>query len=219
MTAAPLARSRMHSDARRAGIFDEAIRIIGERGYRGFSINDLARRCCLTTAGLLHHVSSKEALLVAVLEECDRRDRASVAEDLGPERGLPATRDQALAVLRAIVANNVRQPDHVRLRTMLIVESLGEDHPAHAYFRCRRKAVYADIEAVVAPYAEDAAATARQISATMLGLEVQWLAAGGAIDLVAAWDAVADKLLDGRAPRQAKRNAPANDHVAPEAMQ
>lgn len=64
----------MRKDDRRLAILDEAIQIIGEQGYRGSSINDLAKRCGLTTAGLLHHFGSKDGLLIALLEERDRRD-------------------------------------------------------------------------------------------------------------------------------------------------
>jgi TetR/AcrR family transcriptional regulator, cholesterol catabolism regulator len=49
-------------------ILQRAARLIFENGYEGTSMQDIADACGLTKAGLYHHVSTKEALLVAIME-------------------------------------------------------------------------------------------------------------------------------------------------------
>src|ERR1700741_5612700 len=72
-------RVRAKPENRRAQILDEAIRLIGERGYNRFTIQELAQRCQLSNPGLLHYFGSKEDLLVALLEDRDRRAAEVVA--------------------------------------------------------------------------------------------------------------------------------------------
>jgi AcrR family transcriptional regulator len=49
-------------------ILERAARLIFEKGYEGTSMQDIASACGLTKAGLYHHVATKEALLVAIME-------------------------------------------------------------------------------------------------------------------------------------------------------
>jgi TetR/AcrR family transcriptional regulator, cholesterol catabolism regulator len=49
-------------------ILERAARLIYEKGYEGTSMQDIADACGLTKAGLYHHVSTKEALLIAIME-------------------------------------------------------------------------------------------------------------------------------------------------------
>ena len=70
------ARVRLTAHARRAQIIDEATRLIGERGYYGFTLQQVADACGVTVAGVLHHAGTKERLLLDVVEERDRRDEA-----------------------------------------------------------------------------------------------------------------------------------------------
>ena len=188
-------RVRMRKDHRRAAILDAAITIIGERGYQAFSINELARRCEITTAGLLHHFGSKEGLLIALLEERDRRNQSSVASSLELRRDQVLTRDQVLKTLHAIVRQDTGEPQLVRAYAMLRAEALGRNHPAQAYFRQRERGILALFAEILAPHAAEPEATAGQIQAAMYGLQLQWLRDDCAFDLVAAWDMIAEKLL------------------------
>lgn len=49
-------------------ILERAARLIYAKGYEGTSMQDIAEACGLTKAGLYHHVATKEALLVAIME-------------------------------------------------------------------------------------------------------------------------------------------------------
>ena len=188
-------RVRMARHDRREFILDEAMRVIGAQGYRGFSINDLAKRCGLSTAGLLHYFTTKEGLLVALLEHRDQRDRDAIVEGLtlGADRTL--SHAEALRVLRAIVVRNAEQPQLTRLYAVLRTEALMPDHPAHAYFRHREKATLARFEEIAACVGGDAGVIGMQIQAMMYGLQLQWLRDDGGFDLASAWDQVATKLL------------------------
>jgi AcrR family transcriptional regulator len=52
---------------RRAEILERAAEVFNERGYRGASVEELARRVGLRKGSLYHHVRSKEQLLGEVL--------------------------------------------------------------------------------------------------------------------------------------------------------
>lgn len=189
-------RTRMKKEDRREAILAEAIKAIGERGYHGFSFNDLAKRCKLTNAGLLHHFGSKEGLLVALLQERDRIDKDAVSAAVGPiRREEPLPLDACLALFRAIVARNVGQPEIIRLYAILRAEALVPDHPAFAFFRTREMEVMELFQRMIAALVPDSVSTARQILAQMNGLEIQWLRESRMFDLVEEWDKVARKLL------------------------
>ncbi|MBB3676373.1 TetR/AcrR family transcriptional regulator [Modestobacter versicolor] len=205
MTALPGARtprprgpgSRRTPEERRRQILDEATRIVGQRGFYGFSVQAVADACGLTVAGLLHHVGSKDGLLVALLQDRDRRDAAAVAGELGA--GLDdldgSSVEAMVAVLHAVVARNTTQPEIVRLYSMLRTESLYAGHPAHEYFRERDARVLQTFTRLCTGHVEHPASTARQLLAVMGGLEEQWLRAPDDVDLVAEWDRAVQRLL------------------------
>ncbi|HEX7853538.1 MAG TPA: TetR/AcrR family transcriptional regulator [Sphingobium sp.] len=192
----PTRQPRMTKEARRADIFAEAILIIGELGYRAFSLSDLARRCGLTNAGLLHYFGSKEGLLIALLQERDRQDERAVAAVLEPYiSSEPITREACRASLHAIVARNAGQPDMIRLYAMLRAEALAPDHPAYRFFRNRETATIELFRQMVTGHVPDPLSTARQIEALMNGFEAQWLRQDCRFDLVAEWDKVVTLII------------------------
>ena len=183
--------SRIDQETRRAQILDEAIRIVGERGYFGFTVQELAQRCGVSNAGLLYHFASKELLLIAMLEEFQRRE----GEALGP---LLALAEQAAAhgetspaaaadLLRTMAARGGEHPEIGRLSLVLGSESLDPAHPAHAFFRAREKMVLTFFTQLVAPYVEAPSSTARQLLALMEGLGQQWMREDQGFDIQAEW--------------------------------
>ena len=110
--------------AKRREILDQAMALFGEAGYRGASLREIAARCGLSHAGLLHHFPTKQALLLAVLEHRDEVDGARLA---GGGTGL--------ALLRGMVdlaSLNATRPGIVELFTVLSAEATAVHHPAHA---------------------------------------------------------------------------------------
>jgi AcrR family transcriptional regulator len=195
----PSARGRSHESRsarlpraeRRQQIIEEATRIIGQRGYYGFSMQELADSCGLTVAGLLHHVGSKEALLVSLLQARDQRDRDALGEWARlyreEETHHPAI-GNAADLLRRIVIRNSTQPELVRLYSMLRAESLYPGHPAYEYFKARDEQVLHGFTRLFNGLNDHPGSMARQLLALMSGLEEQWLHDPGTMDLVQEWD-------------------------------
>jgi AcrR family transcriptional regulator len=195
---APRTRTREDPQVRRRQIVDEAIRLIGRRGYHGFTIQELARTCGLTNGGLLHYFGSKEQLLVAILQERDRRAAAVVPTevdfrtDAGGEGDYAA--ETVLQVFRAIVAQAVAEPELIRFFVVLQSEALDPAHPAHDHFLRREAMVLHEFASLLAGHVADPGATARCVYALISGLERQWLWADRGFDLLAAWDHAAGLL-------------------------
>ena len=186
-----VARKRPDRAIRREQIFEHAIRIIGQRGYYGFSVQELAESCGLTNGGLLYYFSSKDALLIALLEDRDRRDTEVVSAVIKSA----AAEDDPARTFQAIVARNVTQPDLVRLFAVLQAEALDRSHPAHDFF-AKREAAILDIYAeLLSSHVAEPRRTAMALMSLMYGLEQMWLRADQGFDLVAAWDRAAQLLL------------------------
>ncbi|KRF21822.1 TetR/AcrR family transcriptional regulator [Phycicoccus sp. Soil803] len=110
---------------RRREIIAAAAELFAEDGYKNSSVRELARRLGLTQAGVLHHFSDKEELLVEVLELRD----TSVSEYLAalPDTDLPSRS-------RAVGRYSAQHEGLTSLFIMLSAEAIDSDHPAHDYF-------------------------------------------------------------------------------------
>jgi AcrR family transcriptional regulator len=138
---------------------------------------DIAKAAGLTEPGLLHHFPSKTKLLMEVLAERDRIDH---------ERFDPAVRgeqEDALTSLQKLVEYNKTVPGLVQLFTILVGESIEEQHPGHDFFMRRYQKIRAqDIDVLKQGQergdirndipAEDLAV---MLFAMMDGLQIQWL--------------------------------------------
>lgn len=189
-------RVRGNPAERREQILDEAVRLIGERGYYGFSIRELAQRCQLTDAGLLHYFGSKEKLLIAVLEDSDEKgaDTVRAMTGLGPLTD-QLTFEQVRAIFRAIIRRNSAQPELMRLYATLRAEAMNTDHPAHAFFKKRQAKIIEMFARPLADYADSPQSTALLLQSMMRGLEMEWMRAGRSFDLLAEWDRAFDLLI------------------------
>ena len=176
------------ADASRERVLQAALRAIASNGYRGSALAAIAADAGLTTAGLLHHFPSKEHLLVAVLAERDRLDGAQF--QLAGFQGLAA-----LDRLAELVQHNAMVPGLVQAYTVLMGESVGEDHPAREWFRERyprrrgniAAALRAGIESGEIRAEVDCDAVAAEIIAMMDGLQVQWVLNPDQVDMAAVF--------------------------------
>lgn len=207
MTPAPRevrTRVRMSAEGRRSQILDAATLQIADRGFWGLTLREVAAACGITEAGVLHHVGSKDGLLVAVLEHRDLVDNLRLAERLGiPVESLDD--DPVPVGLRALcsafMARNAAQPEIVRLYTVLQAESLNEGHPAYDYFQSREKwatELFSRAAHTDGVAEGDVAATAREILAGMDGLQLRWLRDPEGVDLLEMWEDLASRILAGR---------------------
>ncbi|MFC7308594.1 TetR/AcrR family transcriptional regulator [Streptomyces monticola] len=173
--------ARARSEERRAEILRAALEVIAERGYRGASLGAVAERVGLTQQGLLHYFPTKEALLVAVLEERDQWD------------AVPA-RTWRLDLLTSLVEYNAMRPGIVQTFSALLGESVTESHPAREYFTARYAAVRPSMATVLrAEYGDrlPSGLTPEQAApllvAVMDGLQYQWLLDPEAVDMATAF--------------------------------
>ncbi|MFE7272154.1 TetR/AcrR family transcriptional regulator [Streptomyces sp. NPDC057623] len=173
--------ARVRSEERRAEIVRAALEVIAERGYRGASLAAVAERVGLTQQGLLHYFPTKDALLVAVLQERDQWD------------AVPNTRWR-IDLLASLVEYNAMRPGIIQTFSALLGESVTEGHPARAYFTER----YADVRASMAevlraeygdrlPNGLTPERTAPLLVAVMDGLQYQWLLDPESVDMPGAF--------------------------------
>ncbi|WP_327306892.1 TetR/AcrR family transcriptional regulator [Streptomyces sp. NBC_01298] len=188
---------RARSEERRVEIVRAAVEVIAERGYRGAALGAVAERVGLTQQGLLHYFPTKEALLVAVLEERDRWDTgggAALAEAWRPD------------LLASLVEYNAMRPGIVQTFSALLGESVTEGHPAREFFAERYAQVRSAMAAVLrAEYGErlPSGLTPEQaaplLAAVMDGLQYQWLLAPESVDMPGTFRVFLDLIQGPRA--------------------
>lgn len=192
------ARTREDPELRRAHILQEAIGVIGERGYYGFKVQELARRCNLSNAGLLHYFPSKDAILVGVLSELEAREieiMTPLVKAAEKARDGDEPKKAALLVLRTMVVRASAQPELGRLVAELQTESLNPAHPGHSWWESRQTALVDLIVSLIGHYVDPPYARARLMIAMMDGLWLQWLQADQNFDVVAEWESALTLLL------------------------
>lgn len=183
-------RTRDNPQVRRAQIIDEAIRILGRRGYHGFTVQELAQRCGLSNAGLLYHFRTKDQLFLAAIQQMEQREIRALAPliaaiERDERAGVPLT--ATIDLFHAMFCRGSIQPQLARLYAFLQSESLDKGHPAYDSFRARESAVLELFTKLVAPYVAEPGSAARQLLALSDGLRLQWLRADQSFDVVAEW--------------------------------
>ncbi|AXE77762.1 TetR/AcrR family transcriptional regulator [Streptomyces atratus] len=176
---------RARSAERRAEILRATLEVIAERGYRGASLSAVAERVGLSQQGLLHYFPTKEALLVAVLEERDQWDTGGGTRSDGTWR---------IDLLASLVEYNAMRPGIVQTFSALLGESVTEGHPAREFFTRRYTQVRASMATMLrAEYGERLPGgltperAAPLLVAMMDGLQYQWLLDPDSVDMPAAF--------------------------------
>lgn len=195
--AAPAATARRAlRDRTRGRILDAAVVAFADQGYEGTSLARIAEQVGLSQPGLLHHFTSKRALLLAVLERRDAVD--------SDRFGLPG-RVSGLAALDAMVdlmVHNATVPGLVQSFTVLTGESAAEHHPGREHFARRygrirselSRALRAGVDRGEVRADTDCDAVAAEVFAVMDGLQVQWLHDSAAVDMVGLFRAYVARL-------------------------
>jgi len=184
-------RRQPRGDARRQQIIDAAIELFAERGFRGTGIAPLAERVGVSHPALLYYFGTKERLLLEVAAERERVE-SSLFDD----------KSDRMEWLHDLVRFNSRSPTLIRLYIVLAAENLDESDPLHSFFVNRYKLARQLMShmlrveqraGTVGPDA-DIAQLSREILATLLGLEMQWLIDPDSVDLVTSVDGYIDGL-------------------------
>src|SRR4051812_7297177 len=99
----PEKKTRANGRASRKAILAAAADVFAENGYRGTSLTEIANRVGMTQPGLLHHFSTKDQLLLAVVEEHETNSEHanSMMEDLAPGNFLLVDSIEKLAASNA----------------------------------------------------------------------------------------------------------------------
>jgi len=194
---------RARTLARHEDILRAATEVFGDSGFRGGTLDDVAKRVGMTHAGVLHHFGSKVNLLQEVLTYRDQMDDAGVRAAHGA-----AFFQHLIATARL----NMTRPGIVQTYVVLSSEAVTRDNPGHQFFRDRftglRELVLAELRTIqnpAAPLTEaDLVNAASSIIAVMDGLQVQWLIDPELVDLgeatAFAIQAIVDRVVAGARP-------------------
>lgn len=175
--------TRPRGEQRRRQILDVALRLFAERGFSNVSVAEVASEVGITTAGLLHHFGTKNALLTAVLQEREARNQ-EIDERLGSEG------NDWLETFVARLAQNEEHPALMQLFALLSAESIAEQHPAHDWFveryRSLAEVAAGEMAALLDPAKLPDGVTATTVSQWLVGLadglRLQQLLNPGSVD-------------------------------------
>ena len=162
---------------RREQIVTAAIAVFAEQGFAGGSIRTIAERVGVSHATLLQYFGSKEGLLMAVLQEWDRR---TVEASLAGVTGLAYFRR-----LPEVMGSHLSNRGLLELFTTIAAEATSTAHPAHTFIQRR----YADNLATLASHLQQAVDSGdvaplspteittevRLVTAVLDGIGLQWL--------------------------------------------
>lgn len=208
----PPSPARDDPQARRAHILDQAIRVIGERGFYGFTVQELAKSCGLSNAGLLHHFPSKEQLFLAALQELETREAKfmrPLVEAAEREFHSEGGKLAVLEVLRAIVIRSTLKPQLLRFLAELQVEALNPSHPAHSWWRTRERVLTDLFVRLLGPHVGEPESVARQALAMIDGFCLRWLWTDEPFDVTAEWERALSRLLPELAASERATPTPA----------
>lgn len=165
------------SQERRREIITAALDVFSTSGYRGGSLKEIGARIGIDPSTILHHFSSKEELLQAVLDDKIAHDFESPPDwDAIDPHSIPAT-------LLGLAERNDSLPGVIALYALLSAESTTPGHPSAGYFRDRTASTIADFRrgfqvmadaGLLAPHVT-AEVAARSTFALWDGIQVHWL--------------------------------------------
>ena len=164
--------------ARRQEILERAIEVFAANGSEGTSLRAIAREIGVSHAALTHYFPSRDALLVEVYREAERR----VQKTEGPEANV-------VEIMAESARRNHSVPGLVQLYSTLVAAGLESGHPDATAFAPDRFAytrrTLADrvrrnqADGLIRPDVDPEAVAALVIAASD-GLQQQWLLDGAA---------------------------------------
>ena len=161
---------------RRREIVQAALELFTKRGARGTSVADVAEKVGISAPAVLHHFNTKDELLMAVVQERDRRVAIEFT-DLLSEGGLAGLRH--LADMGEVLE---QERGLMVAYVVFLAETLHEGDVAHQYF-VDRTYVTTDFLAGLIREAQkagevrtdvDADTKAGEITAFLHGAAMQW---------------------------------------------
>jgi AcrR family transcriptional regulator len=105
----PTRRLRRDGEATRRRVLDAVVSCILEQGYYQASSNEIARRAGVTWGTIQHQFGSREALMIAVLEDGWRR----LHESVGTEKVVGGSLEARLWAVLEVLATYYESPEHL----------------------------------------------------------------------------------------------------------
>lgn len=172
-------------------ILETATQMFAEYGFQGATLTKVAESVGLTEAGVLHYFPSKVHLLQGVLEYHEQKEIEKFSNNIESEKKNVA---ELFELLEEVIADGEKTPGLIQLFTVLVSESIRNDHPSHDYFvdRYRRgREMYVDqffkLSKIKIRSDVDPNELAMLIMAVMDGLQIQWLLDPRKVDMVATF--------------------------------
>lgn len=135
-------RIRKSPEERKGEIIKAAVNLVGEKGYYGTSLKEIADEVGMSQPGMLHYIGNKENLLSMLVT--DSYDAEGTPDDF-IRSGLPGSDRGDLrfpAYLRFLVRYNAQRRSLLQLYIVLESESFSPEHPLHEYFENRPDLVW-----------------------------------------------------------------------------
>lgn len=183
--------------------------LYARRGVKGTGLAAIGQAAGVTHAGVLYHFGSSRRLLLAVLDERDRRFWRETAADWEGVAGI-----EALRRMPRLARWNRDNWELAKLFTVLEAENLDEADEAHQYFLERRRRVRRRIQRAIEEGQRrreiradvDATVKADEAVAFMDGAQLNAML-DPKVDLVAIFESYAEALVGQIAAPPARRAA------------
>jgi AcrR family transcriptional regulator len=178
-------------------ILDAAAQIFRKKGFHAASMQDIAEAVNLQKASLYHHISSKQEILLALLDRA--LDLLIEKVSAVAERDLPA--DEKLREMMRVYLKTLT--DHADLAAVLLLEHRSltpELHAQHVPYRDRFESLWRETiqdgldEGIFC--CADAALAARG-ALGIANWTITWYRPDGALDIEDIAEQYADMFLDG----------------------
>lgn len=194
----PYATLLAKGEDRRQRILLAAEHLLARNGWRNTSLQQIARNAGVSAAGLLHHFTSKEQLLHAVLDARDADD------DIHADRS-----GDLIEEIRRVAERFTRAPELVGTFTVLLAENVLPEAPLHDRMLHRYRSAVEIVADLIRRGMDDgryrtdlnAAAKAAEIIAFVNGMEMSWLL-DPSIPLTEVFAGYAETLARDFAPRE-----------------
>lgn len=154
-----------------------AIECFARYGFRGTSVDRIARSAGVTKGALYYHFRDKEALLAAAVA-----DRIRAFENRVQRACTGVEPDQALVRIAEVYTEHARSNDQARFVITLIIEAMDTNAEVSAQLRDMMRRFRAFLRGIVRSGQEsglfrtdaDAEAVAASYTSTILGAEIQY---------------------------------------------
>jgi len=179
---------RMRPEDRREQILTEAYRLIASMGFNAVSLSDIAAACHIQKSAVLHYFPTMNNLLMEVLAQ--REQQTGALFMAGAHADQPTDAATARALFTEIYDRQSELPEFVRLKSVLSVEALAPDHPAHEYYLRFDELAVAEIVPALA-WKADPEVAAMELLSFWAGLDLAWHR-HASLDVRKVWESFCD---------------------------